>query len=359
MPTNQFLQFCPTDTGTNLVAQADYAVDDDRVSGQKPGAASSALNNKALRQANFITSQVAQYLADTENVDVLDDGLTTKAQAIIRATFDRLLPQVSQYTSGSGTHNLTYAFFVSGATADAGATYTNNGVTFTVKKSISSGSILYASGSGAPLANGTLTRSGGPGDNTITFYAYRKPLFLKLKGVAGGGGGAGSGASAGSSAGAGGDSTFGGVITLKGGSAGTFGAAGATGGSGGSLGSLSGSLITGGGGGGGANGAAGSAGGVGGNGIFGGGGASGSGSAGVNAAANTGGGGGGGGNAGGTPGAGGGAGEGCDSVIVPIPSGNYAYAVGAAGSAGGAGSSGGQAGGAGAAGRWIIEEYFQ
>lgn len=64
-----------------------------------------------------------------------------------------------------------YQFTVSSANATAGATYTNNGVTFTVQHTITSGTVLNATGTGAPLASGTLTKSGGTGDSTITFSA--------------------------------------------------------------------------------------------------------------------------------------------------------------------------------------------
>lgn len=74
MPINDFEPFCPTSTGTNLTTLPDYIVSTDRVSGQKPGIASSKLNNRALRQANAITSQIAQIGNDRYALDMLDDG---------------------------------------------------------------------------------------------------------------------------------------------------------------------------------------------------------------------------------------------------------------------------------------------
>jgi len=64
-----------------------------------------------------------------------------------------------------------YGFTVSAANATAGATYTNNGAIFKVVATISGGTSLNATGTGGPLASGTLTKSGGTGDATITFSA--------------------------------------------------------------------------------------------------------------------------------------------------------------------------------------------
>jgi hypothetical protein len=63
----------------------------------------------------------------------------------------------------------TYTFTVASANATAGATYTNNGFTFTVLTTIASGTTLLCSGTGQPLTSGTLTKASGTGDSTITF----------------------------------------------------------------------------------------------------------------------------------------------------------------------------------------------
>lgn len=83
MATNNFLPFCPTDTGTNLLTQVDYAAATDRTSGNKPGIASARLNNKAIRQATFIVSQVAQFISDRTGNNVLDDADTSALLANI------------------------------------------------------------------------------------------------------------------------------------------------------------------------------------------------------------------------------------------------------------------------------------
>ena len=66
---------------------------------------------------------------------------------------------------------VTYNFIVSSANATVGATYTNNGHTFTVTGTIAAGKFLITTGTGAPSSSGTLTKSGGTGDSTITFSA--------------------------------------------------------------------------------------------------------------------------------------------------------------------------------------------
>jgi len=75
---------------------------------------------------------------------------------------------------------LAYTFTVTSANATVGATYTNNGQTFTVLYTIASGTILVCGSTGAPAASGTLTKASGTGDATIAFsivvastqYAY-------------------------------------------------------------------------------------------------------------------------------------------------------------------------------------------
>lgn len=71
-----------------------------------------------------------------------------------------------------------YTFTVSSASATAGATYTNNGVTFTVESTIASATTLVAYGTGVPAASGTLTKASGTGDATITFSAVSTVIYV-------------------------------------------------------------------------------------------------------------------------------------------------------------------------------------
>jgi len=207
--SNNFLPFCPTDTGTNLLNQSDYAAAADRTSGNQPGVASAKLVNKALLQSSYIASQFAQFLENKTGTNILDDATPAKLLAQIDAALDRLPPILTKYTSGSGTHNLTYQFFIASGSASAGATYTNNAVTFTVVATVASGLLIKMTGGGAPSVSGTLTKATGSGDATLTFYAVRAPSHIHVQLVGGGGGGAGSGTAAGTPATNGGNTTFG------------------------------------------------------------------------------------------------------------------------------------------------------
>ena len=89
-----------------------------------------------------------------------------------------------QNTVGETTKNGTfviestpYVFTVVAANATAGATYTNNGQTFTITTTISGGTILVATGTGNSTITGTLTKTSGIGDATISFTAATNPTM--------------------------------------------------------------------------------------------------------------------------------------------------------------------------------------
>lgn len=373
MSNNNFLPFAPTDTGTNLLSQADYSVATQRIDGNQPGVASSKLVNKALRQSSYIASQYAQFLSNQLTADVLDDATPAELLAQINAVFFKHVPVINRFTSSTGTWNKTYKFQIVTGSATVGATYTNNGFTYTVKTTVSSGIILETTGTGDPSVSGTLTKATGTGDATLTFYAYRAALYLRVRMIGAGGGGAGNsttGSNNGGLGGTGGSTTFGtSLLTAAGGSGGPVGrtniggVGGAptvtspavavisiAGGTGSSTQETNGTS--------GINPNSGS----GGQGFFGG--ASGgapvtfAGTAGIT---NSGGGGSGAGTIGtgvaSYSGAGGGAGAYIEAII-PSPSATYAYAVGAAGAAGAAGTSG-VTGGTGGSGVIIVEECYQ
>jgi len=73
MADNEILPFAETDTTTNLLTQAEYEADAQRLIGNQPGIARSRLVNKALRQVTKIASAIAQYVAQRQDVDVTDD----------------------------------------------------------------------------------------------------------------------------------------------------------------------------------------------------------------------------------------------------------------------------------------------
>lgn len=374
---NNFLPFCPTDIGTNLLTQSEYLAASDRINGVQPGIASSKLNNKSIRQSAFIISQIAQYLSDTSSTDLLDDANTTKLLAQVNSVYSSLRPIFTKYTSGSGTHTLSYVFFVASANATVGATYTNNTFTFTVSATISSGVRLTCKGNGVPLSSGTLTKSSGTGDSTITFYAFRMPTYMKVKGVGGGGGGGGSSNELGTvgdggAGGNGGNTTFGSTLLVaNGGNGGEGNGEGARGGTGGTAtidSSVFGIALQGGSGcatGDSQSAGSAAAGSMGACSPFGGAGGNGptvepNREAAASAIANSGSGGCGGGGVGpGFSGAGGAAGGYFDAFIFS-PSSTYAYSIGTGGAAGAAGTAGtgGVDGGAGGSGLILVEEYF-
>lgn len=268
---------------------------------------------------------------------------------------------VQRLTSSSGTFNEFYAFFCSSCNATTAATFTNNSITYTVYSTYASSNFIVASGSGAPTSTGTLTKTGGTGDSTITFTSVLAPLWIRAKVVGGGGGGAGAGTSA-TNGTAGNTGTFSSALSAAGGAAG------------GSSNTPAGGACTctasatvnclesvsgGSGSGGDGPSVASGSGGIGGNSTLGGGGGAGT-NAGVGAAGSTNSGGGGGG-AGGGPSAGSGSGGGAGGTCIGMLTGSaltatisYTTAANVAGGTGGT-----AAGGGGAAGVEEIELGFQ
>lgn len=72
MATNEILTFATTNTGTNLLTQAEYASDSQRVIGHQPGIARSKLENKVLRQASLLSAGLAEFIADYQANNVTD-----------------------------------------------------------------------------------------------------------------------------------------------------------------------------------------------------------------------------------------------------------------------------------------------
>lgn len=72
MATNEILPFASTDTGTNLLTQAEYTADAQRTTGNQPGIARSKLVNKSLRQASLLAAGLAEFIADYQANNVTD-----------------------------------------------------------------------------------------------------------------------------------------------------------------------------------------------------------------------------------------------------------------------------------------------
>ncbi|HDK6014107.1 TPA: hypothetical protein MXD16_003900 [Klebsiella pneumoniae] len=100
MPTNDFKAFA-TGNSANVISQADYLSLAALVSGFSSGKASSAQVNKALRQATVMANVLAQFIADSANVDVLDDGNTAAILSNLKNSMPGRLLDVQVVTSSA------------------------------------------------------------------------------------------------------------------------------------------------------------------------------------------------------------------------------------------------------------------
>jgi len=100
MPTNDFKAFA-TGNSANVISQADYLALAALVSGFSSGKASSAQVNKALRQATVMANVLAQFIADSANIDVLDDGNTAAILSNLKNSMPGRLMGVQVVTSSA------------------------------------------------------------------------------------------------------------------------------------------------------------------------------------------------------------------------------------------------------------------
>ncbi|ENE2373314.1 TPA: phage tail protein, partial [Klebsiella aerogenes] len=96
MATNDFLSFA-TGSNANVTPQSDWKTLPAVTSGFTSGKASSAQVNKAIRQATFIASGLAQFVSDTLLQDILDNGnsaafVTALKQAIVNGSVPAGIP---------------------------------------------------------------------------------------------------------------------------------------------------------------------------------------------------------------------------------------------------------------------------
>lgn len=119
MATNDFLPFA-TNGGANVDSQAAYAANPNVPLGQQPGVASSSFNNKALRQASVLASQLAQLTSDRLNANILDNGSTSTVYAQLNLAFPSIGIQTATKTS-------TYAIL----TTDSFISFNASGGNFT------------------------------------------------------------------------------------------------------------------------------------------------------------------------------------------------------------------------------------
>ena len=100
MATNDFKAFA-TGNSANVISQADYLALAALVSGFSSGKASSAQVNKALRQATVMANVLAQFIADSANVDVLDNGNTAAILSNLKNSMPGRLLGVQVVTSSA------------------------------------------------------------------------------------------------------------------------------------------------------------------------------------------------------------------------------------------------------------------
>jgi hypothetical protein len=129
-------------------------------------------NYKALITGNAYLGPVIQLSAQSSGTDT-STNVPNVVQTNSSVFFDGSSTiSTTIYPNAANINPPQYTFVVSSANATNGATYTNNGQTFTVEGTIASGTSLKTLGTGVPAASGTLTKASGTGDTTITFSSY-------------------------------------------------------------------------------------------------------------------------------------------------------------------------------------------
>lgn len=177
MATNEILQFASTDTGTNLLTQAEYAADAQRVTGNQPGIARSKLVNKAARQANLMASGLGHFIAQYQANNVVD---TLSASQIADYLYNALIgslavtpPQFDNDTS------LATTAFVQRALGNVGAVnYVMNSTTTIPSSKVGQ---TYISGGSTNTFNLPLTSS-VPNGSTITIFCQGGTATVQRQG---------------------------------------------------------------------------------------------------------------------------------------------------------------------------------
>lgn len=132
-----------------------------------------------------LTFQIPEIISSTDTQYFYTIYRTAVVQTSVGVDLAALDPgdeqyQVIQAFPSVAQLSANYTFTVTAANATAGATYTNNGHTFTVISTIVAGTTLIASGNGAPSVSGTLTKTSGTGDATITFSSVSTPRSITI-----------------------------------------------------------------------------------------------------------------------------------------------------------------------------------
>lgn len=174
MPTNDFKAFA-TGNSANVISQADYLALAALVSGFSSGKASSSQVNKALRQATVMANVLAQFIADSANVDVLDDGNTAAILSNLKNSMPGRLLGVQVVTSSALITKSAGAkkWRIRALGAGAGSSAAPATAAGQVSISNGGGAGAYAEGiyDVSALSSATVTiGSGGVGGTAISLY---------------------------------------------------------------------------------------------------------------------------------------------------------------------------------------------
>lgn len=111
MAKNEFLPF-GTAEGANVLSNQEYEALAARHNGFNSGVAKSKELNKVWRQASLITSAVAQFIVDTDQTDLLDDGnvpaIKSRLLSAMKEAFKSEMPAVPKtvQTTGASTSDV-------------------------------------------------------------------------------------------------------------------------------------------------------------------------------------------------------------------------------------------------------------
>lgn len=169
--------------GANVQSQEGYVVEPLRDSGNIPGIARSAVNNKALRQSTLMAAALAKYIADNQSNDVTDDDtpedIALWLKGVIEAGSADLLNAPIATVAAAGTINLTAGAPDTSQLAISGTGVNINGFTvaadrfFVVKMTgaantlVNSASLVTGRGANIPVVAGDTFLMRSTAANTV------------------------------------------------------------------------------------------------------------------------------------------------------------------------------------------------
>ena len=168
MAENQYVPFATGD-GANTLTYSAYFNQPYVSQGFQPGVASSAAANTALRQVSTVAAGLAQFIADNQTVDVLDDGVPANITSKLTTALKGLQSASSvHYGVATGTGDAMVVTAVQPLVPTAGGAYqagsylvvktpaTANTTTAPTINASSIGNIAITKAGGTPLAKGDL-----------------------------------------------------------------------------------------------------------------------------------------------------------------------------------------------------------